>query len=385
MKRNEQDIKDFVYYMIHSKSLSREQQIKRDKLFTRDSVLLGSGEGPNIERINYISPKNLHELLYRFNQDPILKYTCHEIDNIETVEEICRLCETETYSVRRHSEIISNAFRQLMQGLRRDGIYTDKKMYGLMAVYLTGSTNNGETRWSSLNIDTNWASEDLLSWGDSNPGIVPSPGRNIAKGQRNSGYELPNEILSNLSGNRILSFNELVIYFKCLFHIRRDNSLKDILTYINRIEQYVDENININFVENSFATNIELLTNVDKLIQAYKSIIRICKNCNKDEFVNIQLSFNENEGNVFFCIHHINTVYGKSLTAATQRIGADHSNLIKNQINGLCDLYIEADFGNQDYARISLWYEGSNPLGDTPHIDVENLENCQGVKYILKF
>ncbi len=385
MKRNELDIKDFVYYMIHSKSLTREQRFKRDQLFTRDSVRFGTGEGPNPERINYISPRNLYEFLYRFNQDPILKYTCHEIDTTETIDEICRLCGTDTYSVRRHSEIISSAFEHLMESLKKDNIYTDKKMYGMMSVYLTGSTRNGGTQWSSLNINTNWASEDLLSWGDNNPGKVPSPGRNIAKKQKNRGYVLANAIRSNLSGRRILPFNELVIYFKCLFHIRRDNSLKDILTYTNEIEDYENDNINITFVENAFAVNIDLLTNVDKLIQAYTNIIRICKKCTLEGDVNIQLSFFEDNGHVFFCIHHVNTIYGKSLSATTQRIGEDHSNLIKNQINGLCDLYIEADFGDHRYARIALWYEDSNPLGETPNIAVENLENCQGVKYILKF
>ena len=255
-----------------------------------------------------------------------------------------------------------------------------------MSVYLTGTTKNGQTEWSSLNIQTNWACKELLEWGDNNPGLVPSPGRNIARKQKNNGYELPKALKSDLSGNRILAWKELVIYFKSLFHIRRDNSLLDILRHINEVEKYSEKNINIIFTEDKFKSNVELLTNVDKLLQAYKRIIEICKSCHKDnELLLIELSFYEEDGIVYFMIHDKNSIYGKNLDAATKRIGESHSKLIEKQINGLCDLYIEADFDNQEFARIALWNENSNPLGELPNIDVKRLNNCQGVKYILKF
>ena len=60
----------------------------------------------NRKNIKYIPPKNLQEFLYRFNQDSILKYTCHEIDTDDTIREICNLCKTEEYSLRKHSEPI---------------------------------------------------------------------------------------------------------------------------------------------------------------------------------------------------------------------------------------------------------------------------------------
>ena len=340
----------------------------------------------NRKNIKYIPPKNLQEFLYRFNQDSILKYTCHEIDTDDTIREICNLCKTEEYSLRKHSELISQAFEELNKKLITDKIYKDSKMYAMMSVYLTGTTKNGQTEWSSLNIQTNWACKELLEWGDNNPGIVPSPGRNIARKQRNNGYELPKALKSDLSGNRILAWKELVIYFKSLFHIRRDNSLLDILRHINEVEKYSEKNINIIFTEDKFKSNVELLTNVDKLLQAYKRIIEICKSCHKDnELLLIELSFYEEDGIVYFMIHDKKSIYGKNLDAATKRIGESHSKLIEKQINGLCDLYIEADFDNQEFARIALWNENSNPLGELPNIDVKRLNNCQGVKYILKF
>lgn len=393
MEKTNRDIKDFVYYMTHSKSLTRGQQAKRDKLFARDYGAVKEDEedsqggiSPSNKRTKYIPYANLREFLYRFNQDSILKYTCHEIDTDETVKDICEKCNTKIYSIKKHSEIISLAYKSLISSLHNDKIYIDKKMYSLILVYLTGSTKSGQKKWSSLNIDTNWASKDLLEWGNNNPGIIPSPGRNIAKKQRNIGYELPSALRSNLTGRRILTLNELVLYFKSLFHIRRDNSLQDILKYTNEKEGYKNSNINIVFSDTAFKNNIELFTDVDKLIQAYKSIIKICKKCHKEgDSISIELAFFEEGNNVYFCIHDINSIYGKSLKAASERIGEAQSVLIEKQINGLCDLYIEADFDCQQYARIALWNEHSHPLGGQPNIETEKIDICKGVKYILKF
>lgn len=391
-----QELQDFIYFFTHNKNLTRVQQLKRDELLARDvyiysqkseeSVSESDQNTSEIKGIKYIPPENLKEFLYRFNQDSILKYTCHEIDTDDTIKEICQLCRTEKYSLRKHAELISKAFEDLNNKLIRDKIYKDSQMYAMISAYLTGKTKSKKCEWSTLKIHTNWASPELFEWGDKNPGKIPSPGRNIARNQRNNGYELPKALQSDLSGNRILLFRELVIYFKSLFHIRRDNSLQDIIYHINEVEKYSEKRINIIFAQDKFHNNIELFTNVDKLLQAYKRILSICKSCHKEsESLDIELSFYEEGGNVYFCIHDKNSIYGKNLDAATKRIGESHSKLIKNQINGLCNLYIEADFDNNDYARIALWNENSRPLGETPNIDVELLDNCQGVKYILKF
>ena len=383
---------EFIKLMLQNRNLSlndkkrllllatREIEKKDDLVDGAKHIHGGAGE------INYISPKDLQLFLYRFNQDGILKYTCHEIDTIETKDEICSICGTQEYSLRKHSEIISKAFEDLNNKLRDEKIFKDPNMYALMSVYLTGSTPSGQTKWSSLKIETNWASPELFAWGDSNPDTIPSPGKNIARKQTSKGYELPKALKSNLNGSRILTFKELVLYFKSLFHIRRDNSLRDILNYINETEQYNDNKINISFSDENFKNNIELFTNVEKLVQAYKRIIEICRSCHKDdEILNIELSFFEEENYIYLCIHDINSIYGKSLDAATKRIGEQHKKLIKNQINGLCDLFIEADFDNQEYARIALWNENSGPQSEDLNIEVSRMEHCQGVKYILRF
>ena len=61
-----------------------------------------------------------------------------------------------------------------------------------------------------------------------------------------------------------------------------------------------------------------------------------------------------------------------------ERIGEDQSNLIQSQINGLCDLFIEADFGQGEYARVNLWDEEAE-------MKATRINEMNGVKYILRF
>ena len=103
---------EFIKLMLQNRNLSlndkkrllllatREIERKDDLFDGAKHIHGGAGE------INYISPKDLQLFLYRFYQDGILKYTCHEIDTIETKDEICNICGTQEYSLRKHSEII---------------------------------------------------------------------------------------------------------------------------------------------------------------------------------------------------------------------------------------------------------------------------------------
>lgn len=162
---------DFIKLMLQNRNLSLNDKKRLVLLATReiekeDNLAEGAKHNHGTEDyINYISPKDLQLFLYRFNQDNILKYTCHEIDTIETKEEICNICGTQEYSLRKHSEIISKAFEDLNNKLRDEKVFKDPNMYALMSVYLIGSTPSGQTKWSSLKIDTNWASPELFAWG----------------------------------------------------------------------------------------------------------------------------------------------------------------------------------------------------------------------------
>lgn len=403
MDSKHQNIKNFVSFFTRNKKLTRQQQARRDKLLARDlnsagmysigkqgtneqgeaSIKPETSEKKESGVVCYVPPKNLHSFLYKFNQNTVLKYTCHEIDTEETIEDIKGLCGTKVYNFKKHANLIRNSYKYLKEAFRRDRIFLDNKFIGLIEAYLGISGKP----WSSLNVKTNWNSKDILAWSEENEGIIPSPSKNIARKQKSNGFKMENSILSHLTGTRILYFRDLVIYFKSLFHIRYDNSLKKILTYQNEKWKIEEKNIFVEFSDDKFNEGIDVFTDVDKLVQAYRAILRICREANPEGRLDIGLEFYEKGDGVYFTIHDLNHHYKKTLKDATKRIGESQHNLIKNQINGICNLYVEADFGNNDYARIGLWTKPTDVLkvDVAPDVTVEKLDRAVGVKYILEF
>ena len=148
-------------------------------------------------------------------------------------------------------------------------------------------------------------------------------------------------------------------------------------------DKWKPEDVQISFVENVFNDNVELFTDIDKLTQAYQRIIEICIENRRDENEPIQVNlsfFDDAESNsTFLCIHHINTVYKKTSKNSTERIGTAHSNLISKQINGLCDLFIEAKFGDDVCGELNIWDSDNELKFQTLEDDII------GVKYILRF
>ena len=344
---------------------------------------------PGLGKTKYISPKNLQRFLRAFNQDEILKYTCHLIDADEAIDVICEECNTDEYDFCKHVDLIKNRYKELL-GVFSIPNQVSSNMATLINVYLTGENINGKNTddfgellsWSSNRINISWSCEELKQWANKNPHIIPNPGKNIARKQKNSGFNLKNAIISKIDGKRIKTFSELVIFFKNQFHLRKDNSLYTILNKTN--EKLDGKDVLISFSEDKFFQSVELFTDIDKLIQAYKRIVKLCLQYHKkhelEEPVKIELSFyDDGTKSKYFCIHHKNSIYGKDLISTKQRIGTDQSELIKKLINGLCDLYIEARFEDGKKARINLWDEKKEMTSQEIEEDIE------GVKYILKF
>lgn len=367
---------EFIQFFTRNKSLTKQQIRLRDKLLARDCAKVVSSL---TDDRGYQDPKKLQEFLLAYNQDPFLKYTCHPIDSDETIKEICEACGTSSYDFEKHADLLVQKFKELKRQKSPD-LSTSKNLIAMMTVYLTGEIGKSKT-WSSNNVKENWHYANIIKWAEQHKGIVPNPGGNIARKQRNTGYKLESSFISKITGERILNFVEVVIFFKSLFHIRRDNSLKKIIEHINATDKDIskeDSNFEISFSEENFYENVELFTDVDKLCQAYKAILSICRNNQPkaSQPTQIELAFYSNGKHTYFEIHHLNTVYGKSLKDAT-RIGEKQADLIKHQINGLCDLIIEADFDHNDYARVTLWTK-MRP-------EVERIDPVVGVKYILRF
>lgn len=381
-------------FLLNSKKLTRAQKKKRDYLFERDfsSVIRpGSQEGepeppqPQSHRPGisdeYISPKNIQHFLRDFNQDDVLKYTCHLIDMDEIIESICKSCQTDSYNYFKHLALIRNHFSELTKKYQEKQIKLSPNMVTLINAYLFGTNlKKKPCNWSSNDIDINWSCNQLIDWAKKNPGIIPNPGTNIAKKQNNSGFRLESAFKSKTTGKRIKSFSDLVIFFKCQFHIREENSLSSILNYVNQQSKFGP--VNIAFSQKKFNDKIELLTDIDKIIQAYRIIVRMCvEHKQSDESAQLELSFYDDAETdyTYFCIHHLNSIYKKTQKNVIERIGETQSNLISKQINGLCDLFVEAVFGDNSCGRVNLWDE--SPVLEFQPIN----EKIEGVKYIMRF
>ncbi|MBK6450322.1 hypothetical protein [Candidatus Brachybacter algidus] len=117
---------------------------------------------------------------------------------------------------------------------------------------------------------------------------------------------------------------------------------------------------------------------MEKLIQAYNKIIELVIEQNsKIEKPIVQLVFKEEKQLIIFSIHHLNGQYNKTIQNTLERPGQQYKLMFEKQINGLCNLYLKANFGNDNYAKINLW--------DGKKCEARKLDSFQGVEHILVF
>lgn len=323
----------------------------------------------------YFHPSSLYIYLFEYNQNRILKSTCHEID-ANALDDILDYCETDSYQFLTHLEKINLAFEE-----HEKKYFCNPTSKALIRGYITGKDyykNELRSGWSSDKIKMNWSHLDLLQW-TKDKNIPPNLSLDILRSYQfqNLGFE---GFTSNLFGKRIQTFRELVLHFKSLFHIRSDNSLKSILNKINILKDFSSK-IQFELNDICFPKNIELFTDVDKLIQAYVKFIELIIEQNpKDTKPIVKLSFYETSNSICLSIHHLNNKYNKSIQNTIDRMGQTYTNLINRQLNGMCNLYLRADFGNEGLAEINLWNDFDK------YVKKDGLENFSGgVEHVLEF
>jgi hypothetical protein len=68
----------------------------------------------------------------------------------------------------------------------------------------------------------------------------------------------------------------------------------------------------------------------------------------------------EKDNSIYFSIHDLNAVYGKSLISAKNRlIGQKYEAIIK-KLNGVCNFYLQANFGQEVFSKLTIWDSESN-------------------------
>lgn len=401
---------DFIQELLENKRLTASQkdkvwlltkeEIKRDGIFGRNldervkkledlvnnksidnEIIIKEAEIQQIpdpiKLPKYFYPSGLYKYLYDYNQNSILKSTCHEIDSSE-LENINKYCGTEIYIYEKHLDKIIEAFKD------HDAThFAPHNVKSLIRGYLTGRTYSGEIieGWSSHMFQFNWSCPDLKNWCNQNKGIPPSLDGGLRGQIKNTGFEFSEDIILR-NGLIIQKFSDLVLYFKHLFHIRSDNTFKNIIIKENESRNW-NSKIDFEIIDNDFPVNIEFFTDVDKLVQAYNRIIELVIKQSKcvDLKARIKLSLREFNDSIEFSILHKDSIYGKSLKNTMERLGDNYTNLIKNQINGLCNFYVKADFETDGTFKIGIWdgpdlwvtrkpvaIKYDNPIGGVEHI-----------------
>jgi len=224
----------------------------------------------------YINPSGLYKYLFDFNNNLILKSTCHKIDANELII-INKECGTEVYDFKKHLSKIIEVFEI------HDKKYAPGFIKNFVRLYLTGENfkknkigskiDKKVLGWTEDTIKFSWSNEKLKEWSEKNPGIPPCPSDGLARNKQNLGFEFDTPIKNSFERN-IATFSSLILHFKKMFHIKSDNSLRSLITQQNKIKNW-NESINFTINENEFPINIELFTYVERVLVAYNKIIEL--------------------------------------------------------------------------------------------------------------
>lgn len=324
----------------------------------------------------YFDPYHLYKFLFEYNQNYILRSTCHDADSGD-MEKIIEYCESENYSFTKHlNKIIEIYFEH------ENRYSAPPQIKAMVRGYLTGKDYNGnelKSGWSSDKIQFNWSSSQLMEWTSKHESIPPNINEIQAGDMEIDFCQINPQIYSPISNEPVQNFTQLVLHFKNLIHIRNGKqSLKAIIVRINQLKKW-SEKIDIEISEKHFKNNLEHFTDVDKLIQAYNKVLNLVVEQHPDnEKPIVVLKYYEENQTLYLSIHHLNGIYNKTLDNTLNRpFGQSYSSLIEKQINGLCNLRLKAHFGDGNYAEINLWN------GDKH--EAKNLPLFEGVEHILEF
>jgi hypothetical protein len=349
-----------------------------DKLVTEEEEVesVETVINTNVEENNlpkYLNPIYLYNFLFLYNQNKILRTTCHDIDSDE-LESILEFCKIEKYDFKKHLNRIHDAYAN-HEKINK----APHQVKALIRGYLTGKDYYGKISegWSN-NIKINWNSEELSNWVNLNIETPPNLNEEIAGSKEIELLEFT-QIKNAITAIPIQNFTQLVLHFKNLFHIKSGpQSLREIIKRVNS-EKNWNEKVDIEFDELLFINNLEHFTDVEKLIQAYNKLVKlIIEKHQLMEKPKVILRYYQENQKVIFSIHHFNGIYDKTIENTIERkAGQTYTSLIKKQINGLCNLHLKADFGRQQFAEINLW-NGEDR-------ESKPITAFQGVEHILEF
>ena len=338
---------DFIERLRQTEGLSAEHLAKIEKLQKREEVKQKRSGLPD-----YQDPALMYEFLYRYNQDPVLKTTCHLVDS-NMLLGLCKIWGIDRYDFGHHHKDIVTAYNRLSNSFNAQKRL--KNINGLIFNYLTSK----KPKWSSGNISEGWGTVALASWAKkkNNIGMPPNPDEALEEQRENDGYKFTKAL--TIRSKRLEGLANLCLHFKNLFHITSANSLSNALKRVDAQKHLPNGSPPVNFDPDQFHTDIELFTDVDKVVQTYEEILKIVADVSKGSGrpARVSVSCEEDSANrqVHLCIHHLESTFSKRAQSLADRLGTRYKSLINNQINGLCNFYQIARFSDGKDAEVNVW------------------------------
>ncbi len=331
-------------------------------------------ETPDLVSTKYHDPRATAKFLSEFNQNLILKAVTHPIDS-NLLADTLKILNLPEYSFDKHLDALQKEYKKLSNKYFNEAAENlRKKIYS----YIIGD-KEGRGRWSTDKIKYSWSCAEIKSWAVKNPGQVPNPDLSLNQ----QGFKLDRLKLAN--GEKLSTWNELVAHFQKEIEIRYQNNLKLLISrWIREWNKKNDGQIGCTF--GSFNEGIKLRTDVEKIEQLVKNICSMInrENSNNPDSPCLKISLTEEsepEKMILLKILHVDSIFKKSVitTSGNAHNGRDFGGLISNQINGLCDWDLKAEFTDNQFAHIQIWPPPSSDY--TPVY----LEKFAGVQYEFKF
>ncbi len=374
MEKRNRDIQDFVYFMIHSKSLTRGQQAKRDTLLAKDLIRpqMDTSTSKTIEEdwvqpdnriCEFHEPQKVYEFLHKFTiNNTALKYTTHFWDkNFETGE----------YKYKKLGDFKSDYMKEI------DGFdyRTFKpKHLGLIVKNFLDPDENINYSWSEHKLKIGYNSF-VGEWMVANPGLQPAS---------MPIYEFPKYLQPNglVSGKVLSYFSDVIDIFKhCIEY--RDNDLYISFRRIFKSADHIIDKEALNTIRGrSIYTDTELVNEALRIIAGnifqrpmFPKLKISCNSASRGDNKIIQLRILQVGS---FSNRDINDekLKGKS------EEGVFYS--IKEKLRNLCDFSVESNFriGNEiRHCRINYL----SSVGTTEDYEFIDNQECEGFTYILTF
>lgn len=377
MEKINRDIRDFVYYMTHSKSLTIEQKKKIDLLLARDlsmpkvdksiSKSVENDENPLNTRIcEFHEPQKVFEFLHKFTlNNTALKYTTHFWDKNPSDDK---------YAYDNFDDFKSKYKEDIEQGENNlDSIYP-------LCVHLWEIVKNflmqddPKYSWSEHKIKIGY-NKYVKEWMNANPGIQPASMPIPA---------FPKELQpEGLINGKVLSyFSDVIILFKHCIEFRGND------LYLSALKIFKSSDHILNKKDLETLKGCAIYTDTWLVKEALRIIAGnvIQRSMYPELKISCQTLTNGENKVTQLRVLQVNSFSNRDIKDAKIKASSTEGDFsrIKDKLKNLCDFSIESKFriGN-DFRHCRINYLSSDK--NTEDIVFLDNEECQGFTYILTF